>query len=89
MPKKKPNIFVTRALPGNALKRLKKVANVKMWEKDVIIPRRELLKGAKGVDGLLPLLTDRIDGEVLDQSDKLRIVANYAVGFDNIVSKRC
>jgi len=82
---KKPNIFVTRALPGNALSRLKKVANVKVWEKDAIIPRRELMKGAKGVDGLLPLLTDRIDGEVLDQSENLRIVANYAVGFDNIV----
>lgn len=80
----KPKIFVTRDLPGDALKRLSKVANVSVWPEDRRIPRRELLKRAKGLDGLLPLLTEHIDGEVMDRSPNLRIIANYAVGFDNV-----
>lgn len=50
-----------------------------------VLTRAELLEKVKGRDGLLPLLTDRIDGEVLDTAGKqLRVVANYAVGFNNI-----
>jgi len=52
---------------------------------DRVLTREELLKGVRGKEGLLPLLTDRIDGEVLDAAGpRLRIVANYAVGFNNI-----
>ena len=50
-----------------------------------MIPRKELLKKVKGVDALLSLLTDKIDEEVFAAAGpSLKIVANYAVGFDNI-----
>jgi len=59
--------------------------DVAIAPQDGAISRSELLKSVKGVDALLPLLTDKIDGEVLDAAGKqLKIVANYAVGFDNI-----
>jgi glyoxylate reductase len=55
-----------------------------------MLNRDELLKGAQGKDGILPLLTDRIDGELLDAAgDRLKIVANYAVGFNNIDVPAC
>ena len=58
---------------------------VSVYPKDEIIPRKELLRSVKGVDALLPLLTDKIDGEVMDAAGKnLKIIANYAVGFDNV-----
>lgn len=84
MAKRKPTVFVTRDLPGEALSRLKKVANVSLWKENKKIPRKDLLKGAQNVDGLLPLLTEAIDAEVMDRSPNLRIVADYAVGFDNV-----
>jgi len=53
--------------------------------KDEIIPRPELLKGVSGSQAILSILTDRIDAEVFDAAGpELKIVANYAVGFDNI-----
>ncbi len=48
------------------------------------MPRRELLRRARGMDGLLCMLSDRVDAELLDACPRLRVVANYAVGFDNL-----
>lgn len=82
----KPFVFVTRAFADSGIQALKKAGyRVEVYEKDEIIPRKELLKRAKGCDALLPLLTDRIDEEVFDAvGPQLKIVANYAVGFDNV-----
>lgn len=81
-----PKIFITRQIPDAGIKLLKKAGyNVSIYPKDEIIPRKELRRAVKGVDALLPLLTDRIDGEVMDAAGKkLKIIANYAVGFDNV-----
>lgn len=81
-----PRIFVTRQIPESGLALLRDHGyEVDVYEQDQIIPRKELLKRVKGVDALLPLLTDTIDGEVLQAAGpSLKIVANYAVGFDNI-----
>ncbi len=58
---------------------------VEVYPNDQVIPRKDLLKNIKGCDALLCLLTDKIDGEILDAAGpQLKIVANYAVGFDNI-----
>lgn len=63
---------------------------VTIYPKDEIIPREKLLKGVRGVDALLPILTDKIDEEVLRAAGpQLKIVANYAVGFDNIDLEAC
>jgi len=79
-------IFVTRRIPGSALDKLNQSGNeVHISDIDRPLSAEELLDGAKGVDGLLSLLTDKIDGEVLDAiGPQLKIVSNYAVGFDNI-----
>lgn len=79
------NIFVTRQIPENGLKLLKEKHDVEVYEKDQIIPRDELLKKIKGKDAVLTLLTEKVDAEFFDAAgDQLKIVANYAVGYDNI-----
>jgi len=49
-----------------------------------MLSREELLRGVEDKDGLVCLLTDAVDGELLDAAEKLKVVANYAVGFNNI-----
>lgn len=79
-------IFVTRAFPGPGIASLKDHGfEVDVFDRDEIIPRKELLQRVKGVDALLSLLTDKIDTEVMDAAGpSLKIIANYAVGFDNV-----
>lgn len=82
-----PRIFIARPIPEPAISLLKKQKGfvVDVYEKDEIIPRKELLKRIKGADAVLPILTDRVDKEFFDAAGpQLKIVANYAVGFDNI-----
>ncbi len=80
-------IFVTRKIPDAGLKLLcaKKNFRVRVSPHDRVLAKEELKKAVKGVDAILSLLTDKIDGDVLDAAgSKLKVVANYAVGFDNI-----
>lgn len=79
-------VFVTRKIPKVGLDLLKAVGHsVTVWPKASAIPRKELLKGARGAAAILALLTDRIDGELLDAAGpQLKIVANLAVGYDNL-----
>lgn len=82
---KKPLVFVTRKCPEEKLKALKEVAEVEMWKKeDVSCPRKLLLEKAKEADALLTMLSDQVDEELLDIGENLRVIANLAVGFDNI-----
>lgn len=81
------NIFVTRNIPDEGLKMLKKRKSLKIdvYEKDQKISRAELLKRVKGADVILSILTEKIDKEVMDAAGpQLKMIANYAVGFDNI-----
>jgi glyoxylate reductase len=81
----KPNIYVTRRLPQVAMDLLEKNFQIESNPYDRVLTRAELLEKVKGRDGLLPLLTDRIDGEVMEAAGRqLRVIANYAVGFNNI-----
>ena len=77
-------IFVTRKIPGD-LESLKNGNEVVVSEFDRPLTPEELIEKGKGVDALLSLLTDKIDGEVMDAiGPQLKIISNYAVGFDNI-----
>ena len=76
--------FVTRQLPGPALGRLSAVHDVELWPGRLPPPPAELRARAASADGLLTLLTDRIDADLLAQSPRLRAISNYAVGVDNI-----
>ena len=79
-------IFVTRKIPGDSLEKLKVNGNeVVISEFDRPLTAEELLEKAKGFDAVLTLLTDKIDGDVIDAiGPQLKIVSNYAVGFDNV-----
>lgn len=82
MPKKK--VFVTRKIPKKGIELLRKHFLVKVYQKDQVIPRKVLLKEVKQCDALLCLLTEKIDAEVLSANPNLKVVSNYAVGYDNI-----
>ena len=80
-------VFVTRDIPDQGLKMLKKRKDVRLsiYKKDKKIPRKELLRRVKGADVILSLLTERIDGKVFDAAGpQLKMIANYAVGFNNV-----
>ncbi len=79
-------IFVSRKFPGTALDKLTTSGHeVVIFEDDRPLKDEELLDKAKGVDALLSFLTDKINGEVVDAiGPQLKVVSNYAVGFDNI-----
>lgn len=84
------HVFVTRALPGDALHRLTEAGHtVEVHPGDLPPTRAQLRAGVSDADGLLSLLTDRIDQDVLDHGPHLRVVANYATGSDNIDRRAC
>ncbi len=76
--------YVTRQLPGPALDRLRSVHDVDVWPGRLPPSRDELLGRAADAEGLLSLLTDRLDAEAIAHLPRLRAIANYAVGYDNI-----
>ncbi len=76
--------FVTRELPGTALDRLAAVHSVDVWTGRLPPSPEELAERAADAEGLLTLLTDRVDAALLDRCPHLRAVANYAVGYDNV-----
>ncbi|MHB8577325.1 MAG: 2-hydroxyacid dehydrogenase [Dehalococcoidia bacterium] len=80
----KPRVFVTRRLPGTAVERLGSLADVDLWAEPLPPPRSVLLERAREADGLICLLTERIDDELLQRCPRLVAACNVAVGFDNI-----
>jgi glyoxylate reductase len=76
--------FVTRELPGPALDRLRTAHEVEVWPERLPPPYEELSARAANAEGLLALLTDRVDAALIEHCPRLRAIANYAVGYDNI-----
>ena len=86
----RPNVFVSRVIPEEGLAAIRSACEMDLWEEELPPPRDELLRRVAGCDGVLTLLTDRVDDEFLDAAGKkLRVVSNYAVGFDNIDVGAC
>lgn len=80
-------VFVTRRIPPEGMKILSQsgVCIVSLWDSDEPVPRAELLKGVEGAHGLLCLLSDKIDTEVLDAAGKdLKVISTLSVGFDHL-----
>lgn len=79
-------VFITRKIHDSGVQMLKKAGfKISVYPKDQIIDRKSLLQGSKNKDAVLSLLTDKIDDEFFASAgSKLKIVANYAVGFDNV-----
>jgi glyoxylate reductase len=80
----KPKVFVCRPIAQEALDKLSRAAEMEVWPDELPPPRSVILEKAKQVDGMLTLLTDKIDAEVLRNSPQLRVISNMAVGYDNI-----
>ncbi len=77
-------VAVTRVIPDAGLDLLRDAAEVRLWEDELPPSPEELDTLLEGAAGALTLLTDRIDGEVLDRHPQLKVVSNFAVGFDNV-----
>ncbi|MFE4896969.1 2-hydroxyacid dehydrogenase [Peribacillus butanolivorans] len=81
----KPKIYITRKLPEQIVNRLRGNYHVTMWEQeDIPVPRDVLEKEIEKIDGLLCLLTEQIDEALLEKAVNLKIIANMAVGYNNI-----
>lgn len=81
----RPRVYVARRLPDPAMALLREHAEIAVWGIDEIPPPREvLLRECAACDGVISLLTDRIDGTFFDACPNVKVVSNYAVGFDNI-----
>ncbi|RLE50917.1 MAG: D-glycerate dehydrogenase [Candidatus Methanomethylicota archaeon] len=85
----KPKVFITRELPGKAIELISEYYEVEVWREYYPPPKDVIIRKIKDLDALASLLTDRIDSEVLGNASKLRIIAQYAVGYDNIDIEEC
>lgn len=77
-------VAVTREIPASGLTRLREVAEVRLWPEELPPSPEQLAELLHGCDGALTLLTDAITPELLDREPQLRVISNYAVGYDNI-----
>jgi len=80
----KPKVFVTRPLPKEAMDKIQSACDAKVWEHELPPSRDVLLRNVVEIKGLLTLLTDKVDAELMNRARKLKVVSNCAVGFDNI-----
>ena len=80
----KPKVFVTRVIPAAGLDRVKAECDATVWDQPVPPPPALLRERAADCEGLLTLLTDKVDAALMDACPKLRVVSNYAVGFNNV-----
>ena len=81
----RPKVFVTRQIPAKGLERVRAECDADVWMERLPPPREQLLERARGCDGLLTLLSDRIDAAVMDAAGpSLKVISNYAVGYNNI-----
>lgn len=85
----KPRVYVTRRLPDKALDIIASVCNMEVNPYNRVLTREELEEAIQGIHGLLCLLTDTIDGPLLDLNPDLKVIANYAVGYNNIDVVAC
>jgi len=80
----KPKVYVTRELPERGLRIIKERFDTEVWPEYAPPPKSVIIEKASKVDALTTLLSDKMDTEVFDAAPNLRIVAQFAVGFDNI-----
>lgn len=80
----KPRVYVTRRIAQEALDMIGQVARMEIWPGELPPPCEVLLEKVRDVDGLLTLLTDKIDGPLMEAAPKLKVISNLAVGYDNI-----
>lgn len=80
----KPKVFVSRLMAREALDMISRTSEAEVWPDELPPPYPVLLEKAREADGLLTLLTDRIDATLMEAAGRLRVISNLAVGYDNI-----
>jgi lactate dehydrogenase-like 2-hydroxyacid dehydrogenase len=86
----RPRVFIARRIPDEGIAPIEAVADTTVWPDELPPPRDVLLEAVAGCDAVLTLLTDRVDDEFLDAvGPRLKVVSNYAVGFDNVDVPAC
>jgi len=81
----KPRVFVTRRIPAAGLNHVLAACEADVWPGDMPPPYDELCRRVRGIDGLLCLLTDRVDANLMDAAGpQLKVISQMAVGYDNI-----
>ena len=79
-----PKLFICRPLPERGLSKLRQLADLNIWPGPLPPARADLLAHVHDCQGILSLVTDRIDGEVMDAAPGLKAICNVAVGYDNV-----
>src|SRR5512135_2445022 len=80
----KPKAFVTRILPSQGMKMVQDFCEADVWPLDMPPSHSDVLQRVADVDGLLSLLTERIDAQIMDGAPRLKVISNCAVGVDNV-----
>jgi glyoxylate reductase len=84
-----PKVFVARRIPAAGLDRIAAAADVDVWPDRLPPPADVLRARVRDCDGLVSLLTDRVDAALLDAAPRLKVVSNFAVGFNNVDVAAC
>jgi glyoxylate reductase len=80
-----PHVFITRRIPEAALEQAQTACNVDLWEDELPPPYETLIERTKGKDGILTMLTDRLDAAFMDAAGvQLKVISQMAVGYDNV-----
>ncbi|MBI2759500.1 MAG: D-glycerate dehydrogenase [Chloroflexi bacterium] len=80
----KPKVFVTREIPDKGLDLVKEFCDADIWPHEMPPARDELVARVRDVDGLLSMLTEKVDAELMDAAPRLKVISNFAVGVDNV-----
>jgi glyoxylate reductase len=80
----KPKVFVTRRIPAAGLDRVTRQCDAEVWPEQMPPPYELIRQKIAACDGMVSLLTDRIDAALLDTAPRLKVVSNFAVGFNNV-----
>jgi glyoxylate reductase len=80
----KPKVFVTRIIPEAGLNRIKQACDAEVWTDPLPPPYAVLRQKLQHCEGVVSLLTDKIDAALLDGAPRLKVVSNFAVGFNNV-----
>ncbi len=79
-----PSVYVTRRIPEVGLQQVRAACHVRLWEQELPPPKETILQQVRDCQGLLCLLTDPIDDQVIAAGEQLRVISQFAVGVDNI-----
>jgi len=85
----RPKVFVARRIPDEGLNAISAACDVDVWPNQLPPSADVLRERVKDCDGLVSLLTDRVDGALLDAASRLKVVSNFAVGYNNVDVPAC